>query len=307
MRFGVLAMVRSVVVAATLSAAPAFADSVAQSPIIPAASQSRLLSIGGDVTEILDALGYSDRIVAVDSTSKYPESALKTKANVGYMRALATEGVLSVNPTAIIASLGAGPSDVVKALKASSIPYVEVPDDPTAAGVSKKIRVIGAALAQSSRADALAASVEAEFEILAKESKILTAKKRAIVILSVQNGRAIIGGANSSADAMLALAGADNAAVGLNGFQPVSDEQLAEFAPDAVIVMRRTGEGSTKTLEAVASLTGLQSSPANRSRSVIEMDGLFLLGFGPRTPAAVRDLRSALYPDTAAPPARREP
>jgi iron complex transport system substrate-binding protein len=32
------------------------------------------------------------------------------------------------------------------------------------------------------------------------------------------------------------------------------------------------------------------------------MDGLYLLGFGPRTPAAARDLMAALNPDAALPP-----
>ena len=60
---------------------------------------SRILSIGGDVTEILYALKADGRIIAVDSTSQFPAEALKQKANVGYMRALATEGVLATNPT----------------------------------------------------------------------------------------------------------------------------------------------------------------------------------------------------------------
>ena len=72
----------------------------------------RVLSIGGDITEILYALGKQDAIVAVDATSQYPDSALKDKKNVGYMRALSTEGVLSINPTLIFASEGAGPPPV---------------------------------------------------------------------------------------------------------------------------------------------------------------------------------------------------
>ena len=56
---------------------------------------SRIVSIGGAVTEVLYALGLADKIVAVDSTSTFPE-ATKQKANVGYMRALAPEGVLAL-------------------------------------------------------------------------------------------------------------------------------------------------------------------------------------------------------------------
>ena len=56
---------------------------------------SRILSIGGDVTEIVYALGAGDRVVGVDTTSQFRQ-ALKEKKSVGYMRALSSEGVISV-------------------------------------------------------------------------------------------------------------------------------------------------------------------------------------------------------------------
>jgi len=119
-------------------------------------------------------------------------------------------------------------------------------------------------------------------------------------VLAVQNGRAIVGGAGSSADAMLKLAGAENAVKGMDGFKPVSDEQLAEFAPDAVIVMSRVGETTQKPIDVVKALKGLQSSPAVTANAVSDMDGLYLLGFGPRTPAAARDVMAVLYPERRA-------
>jgi iron complex transport system ATP-binding protein len=57
-------------------------------------NSSRIVSIGGAVTEILYALGLEDRIVAVDTTSVYPERALAEKPNVGYMRQLSPEGTV---------------------------------------------------------------------------------------------------------------------------------------------------------------------------------------------------------------------
>jgi iron complex transport system substrate-binding protein len=47
----------------------------------------------------------------------------------------------------------------------------------------------------------------------------------------------------------------------------------------------------------VFALKGLGSTPAGASNRVISMDGLYLLGFGPRAPAAARELMGRLYPD----------
>jgi iron complex transport system substrate-binding protein len=50
------------------------------------ADPTRIVSIGGAITEILYALGFEDRLAGVDSTSLYPAAALRDKPNVGYMR-----------------------------------------------------------------------------------------------------------------------------------------------------------------------------------------------------------------------------
>ncbi len=74
-----------------------------------AIDSSRIVSIGGAITEIIYALGLDGRIVGVDTTSLYPPEALKRTPNVGYMRALSAEGILSLKPSWVIAIQGSGP------------------------------------------------------------------------------------------------------------------------------------------------------------------------------------------------------
>src|SRR5262245_39529922 len=82
---------------------------------------SRIVSIGGAVTEILYALGLEQRIVAVDATSHYPPQALREKRSVGYFRALSPEGVLGLNPSLILAIEGAGPKQAMTVIEAAGI------------------------------------------------------------------------------------------------------------------------------------------------------------------------------------------
>src|SRR5262245_50807125 len=99
---------------------------------------SRIVSIGGLITEIVYALGEEARLVARDSTSTWPEAAAKLP-DVGYMRALSPEGVLSVNPSAILALHGSGPREAIDVLKKSSVPFIEVPDHFNHEGILEKI------------------------------------------------------------------------------------------------------------------------------------------------------------------------
>ncbi|MFA5957273.1 hemin ABC transporter substrate-binding protein [Hyphomicrobium sp.] len=256
----------------------------------------RILSIGGDITEILYDLGQQDKVVAVDTTSLFPPDALKDKKSVGYMRALSAEGALSVNPTLIIASDGAGPPEVVKALKGSGVRYVEIADKPSAQGVPDKIRHIGTLVGADDAANALATKIETEFASLDNDRRQIKSRKKVLFILAIVNGRATVGGGGTAADSILLLAGADNAAAGVAGYKPVNDEQLTEFAPDAVVIMRRAGTDEHRAKEALT-LAGLSQTPAAKTNSLIQMDGLYVLGFGPRAPDAARDLMKAIYPE----------
>jgi iron complex transport system substrate-binding protein len=255
---------------------------------------SKIASIGGDVTEILYALDQQARIVAVDATSQFPPEALKDKKNVGYMRALSTEGVLSVAASVIIASDRAGPAEVVKALK-SAVPYVEVIDGTSPDGVPAKIRAVAAAAGVGQKGETLAAKVSGELADLELQRKSIKKPLRALFVLSVQSGRATVGGTGSSADAILKLAGLENAASMVQGFKPVGDEALLEMKPDVVVVLRRSAGGHDAS-EAVK-LPGLNGSSAARGNRVIAMDGLYLLGFGPRVAEAARELMTVAYQD----------
>lgn len=266
-----------------------------------AQAHERIVSIGGAVTEILYALGYDSRIAAIDTTSLYPPDALKTKPNVGYMRALSAEGVLSVKPSLIVASEGSGPPAALAALQESGVRIVTVPDDTSPAGVKRKILVVGELVGLSDAARKLAEDVDARFISLAALRDRIENPKRVLFILSASGGRTMIGGRGTSADAIISLAGATNAAASIEGFKPINDEAIVHAAPDVVLMMRRENASARDILATPA----FAATPAGKARAVLETDGNYLLGFGPRAPDAARDLMAALYPELKLPPLKQ--
>ncbi|MBM6596246.1 heme/hemin ABC transporter substrate-binding protein [Microvirga pudoricolor] len=257
----------------------------------PAQAPRRIVSVGGAITEILYRLGHQDEIVGVDTTSLYPAEAMRTKKSVGYVRALGAEGVLSLQPTLVLALDGAGPPDVLRILEQAGVPLTRVPDDPSREGVIRKIEIIARAVGAQDEGAALIREVEGGFSKLTEERNAVTRPVRALFVLSLQNGRPMVGGRGTTADAILSLAGATNAASALDGWKPLSDEGVIAAAPEAVVMMAHgpSGAGTDPfTLPAFA------STPAAKDHRLVVMDGLYLLGFGPRTPAAAGDLMTAL-------------
>nr|CAD6409165.1 hemin ABC transporter substrate-binding protein [Rhizobium sp. Q54] len=258
-------------------------------------SAQRIVSIGGTVTEILYALGAQDRIVAVDSTSTYPSDAL-SKPDIGYMRALSAEGILAQEPDLILAEEGSGPPPVIEILKASRIAMATVPTPPDGAAIGRKIRDVGAAVGLAAEADAVAVKTEADLKALAEDvATIPEPRKRVLFVLSLANGRVMAGGADTEAAAIIEMAGGINAASGISGYKPLSDEAVLAAKPDVILAMRR-GNHELKP-EDVFVLPSLQTSPAAQNKALVSLDGLLLLGFGPRTPEAARELSRRLYPD----------
>lgn len=254
---------------------------------------SRIVAIGGSLTEIIYALGEEDRLIARDTTSMFPPEALSLP-DVGYIRALSAEGVLSVSPDLILALEGSGPPEAIAVLEAASVPIVFVPDRFDAKGIAGKIRAVGEVLGVADKAKELVEKVSQD--LAAAEAAGATAsRKKVLFVLSTQGGKILASGSGTSADGMIRMAGGENAVTAFSGYKQVADEAIIEAAPDVILMMNRTGSVDHAVANAeLFSHPAISTTPAAASKSVVRMDGLYLLGFGPRTAQAVRDLAAAL-------------
>ncbi|MEM8958841.1 MAG: ABC transporter substrate-binding protein [Pseudomonadota bacterium] len=261
----------------------------------PAAAADRVLAVGGAVTEIVYALGAGDKLVARDTTSSYPEQA-QALPDVGYMRALSPEGVLSVAPDLIVAVEGAGPPETLEVLHSADIELVTVPEGYDAEAIARKIAVVGDALDLQPEAAALSAKVRAEVEAASAtaQGRAEGQNRRVMFVLSTQGGRILASGTGTAADAVIALAGAQNAFSEFEGYKPLTDEAILKAAPDVILMMDRGGDHSQSDADLLA-MPAIAQTPAGLEGEIVRMPGLYLLGFGPRTASAVSDLSDHLY------------
>lgn len=255
----------------------------------------RVLSIGGSVTEIVHALGQEHRLVARDTTSTFPPKVTELP-DVGYARALSPEGVLSVAPSLILAIEGAGPPEAIEVLAHSGVRFESIPEAQSADGILAKITAVGAALGVPDRAEALATETRAALDTAAARTSEVpeAARKRVLFILSLQGGRILASGRDTQAAAIIEMAGGINAVTGFDGYKQMTDEAVAEAAPDVILMMDRTGDHAILD-EQLFALPAIRTTPAGAHDSIVRMNGLYLLGFGPRTAGAALDLNRALY------------
>lgn len=258
---------------------------------------ARIVSIGGAITEILYALGFEDRLAGVDTTSLYPPAALRDKPNVGYMRQISAEGVLGLNPSLVLAVQGSGPKETIDVLEAAKVPLVVVPDIFSEQGLLDKIRLVGHAMGADERAECLTAVVTGDLAQLRELRARVTTPVRVMFVMSLLNGRVMAAGKNTAANEIISLAGAVNAIDGYDGYKIINDESIVAAKPDVVLSIQ-IGKDSVDA-ETLYRHAAFALTPAAANKAFISMEGLYLLGFGPRTAAAARDLAIKLYPALA--------
>ncbi len=260
---------------------------------MPGVASERIVSVNGTLTEIIYALGAQERLVGVDTTSRYPHE-VETLPNVGYQRSLSAEGILALTPDRVLASEAAGPPAVLEQLRTVGIKVDVIKAEESIEGVINKVRQVAQLLGLEERGEVVIAAIQADVAELEQALAQYTSRPQVLFLLNIGQGNDLAGGAATSADAMIRLAGAVNVmAPAFEGYKPLSAEAAIAAAPEVILLTERNLE----TLNGAAGImnrAGLAHTPAGQTGRIVTMDGLYLLGFGPRTPSAAQTLARRL-------------
>ncbi|MER3622674.1 ABC transporter substrate-binding protein [Klebsiella pneumoniae] len=248
-------------------------------PLLSHAAVERLVTLGGDVTEIVYALHAEESLVARDSTSSWPPAAQKLP-DVGYLRQLNAEGILALRPQLVLASAQAQPSLVLHKVQASGVKVVNVPGGESLSAIDNKVAVIAEALGKTAAGDALRQQLQQQIAAIPTQP----VAKRVLFILSH-------GGMNTLVAGQIPAAGWQNAMQGFDHYRAMTQEGVAASQADLVVISADglKGMGGEAGLW---KLPGLAQTPAGRHKQLLTIDDMALLGFGPRTPQAIIALRN---------------
>lgn len=267
-------------------------DAVGRS--VEIANTSRIVTVGGAVTEIVYALGFGDKVIAVDITSTYP-AEIKKLPSIGYMRALAPEGVLSLGPTLVLAIQGSGPADAVDVLSRASVPFVLIPEGSDEDAVLKKIRAVAQALGVPEKGEQVAKAIGEDMNAAkAMLAKQISKRRSAVFVLSTGNGTPTVAGSDTAVAGIFKLSHVDNAMAAIHGFKPATPEAMLAAQPQTIIMLLERSHALDEN--AIFALPAFAGTPAAKDKSLILIPSYYL-SFGPRTPQAIRDLAAKIYPE----------
>lgn len=245
---------------------------------------SKIVSVGGNITETIAALGHTDKLIGVDLSSAYPKE-VKKLPNVGYWLRLPQEGILSLKPDLAIISSKAAPKKVVDALPNFGIKTHIIDDKPSIESAKLKIKTIAKILGEDKKAEEIVSRIETNIKKVQEEIKGKE-KPRVLFVFSRGEGTVMAAGYKTSPAVMIELAGGKNV-IEVPSYTKISPESILEMNPDVIIT-------SSHGKDAGLAKSVVASTKAGKNNQVYNMDILLLTGFTVRVDKAMQDLSCML-------------
>ncbi|GAA4916322.1 heme/hemin ABC transporter substrate-binding protein [Mucilaginibacter defluvii] len=256
------------------------------------APPKRIITLNNTLTETVDALGLGKNLVAVDVTSTYPAYVTKLpKASKN--RSVSAEGLLSFNPDIVLAAEGGINKEIEYQLTAAGIKVIQIKQVYSPAGTYQLIKDVAAALQVPAKGSALIKLLQAKVNKAISFVKQHPKKTKVLFIYARGTGVMMVAGKKTSIDAMINLAGGQNAVTGFDDFKPFTTEALVEANPD-MILMFDFGFSSLGGTESILKIPGMLQTNAGKSKRIVQMDSNLLVGFSTRLDQAVIQLHKKL-------------
>ena len=261
----------------------------AEQPVDP----TRIVTLGGSITEIVYALGLGDRVVASDRTSLYPE-AVRSKPRLSMLRTSSAESIIAQRPTLILATNALGPPSVRAQLRRAGIRLVVLDEVTSTDKARERLMKLANLLGEKPEGQRLSRVMETDLA----QAKMLQhgTPPRVMFIYARGAGTVQVSGQNTGIDAMIDAAGGTNVFTSFEGYRPITAESVVEAGPEVILLPSR-GLNSLGGIDGLLQQPGISMTPAGRTRNIVTLDDSLLLSFGPRTGKAALALTRLLYAD----------
>lgn len=262
-------------------------------------SAARIVTLSGDYTEIVFALGLGDSVVGVDLSSVFPSESTMALPKIGIEFAIFAEPILDLEPTVVIGDTDAAPASAIEQIRRVGVPVVIFERRTGIAAPGVKIREVANALGIRERGEQLAGRVEQEIAEASAIGASAAEKPRVAIVYVAGGGRTVLLlGEGSVADGVFEAIGAVDASpmAGADGYVPLTAEAIVNSAPDVIITGER-GIDDLGGIDGFLAVPGIAQTPAGRDRRVLVYEDLYLLGLGPRTGALVAEVIGDLHPE----------
>ena len=248
---------------------------------------TRVIALEPSDCEILYALGCGDALVGRGKYCDYPADVLELPA-VQSGTDLNLEEILALNPQVVIATGMFHLEEQISLLEQNGVKVIGT-DANSISEVYDSIRLLGGIMGKAAEAEAIIADMQAAFsDIAAKSEK--TDKTIYFEVMPLEWGL-WSAGTGTFMHELAELCGMQNAFADIEGWEPVSEEQVIERNPDNIVLVTGMGESAPDEVKA---RDGWGDMDAVRNNRIYNADSYMLTRPAPRLKDAAVELYNFL-------------
>ncbi len=251
--------------------------------------QKRIISAGGSITELVYALNAGDEVIAVDTSSMYPHQKLSQLPKVGYFRQLSAEGLLSLQPTTLIAAKGAGPESVLEQLSEAGVEVkLFKQNDYDLDAWQNLVSAIATFFNRTEFAKQFIAEKLAAIKVSQGNRQYIKGSLNVVLLMSAGQRGLMVAGDNTMPNLLFELSGLNNVALDIDGYKTMTNEGLIKSKIDLIVM-------PAHVLKAAGGKEAICQNPTimlalKDKCNLFVMDPLLVLGMGSRVDLAVKKL-----------------
>lgn len=256
----------------------------------------RIVSLAPSETEGLFALGLDEQVVGVSDNDDYPES-VKDKPRMGGFQ-VNVEAVVAAQPDLVLAGSLVG-DETVKSLSDLGLKVFRS-NAKTMEEVMANIRLVGQITDRQKEAGEVTGQMQAELDKVKEAVGKLPADQKKKVYIEFSPGWTV--GKGEFMDEMITLAGGENVASDLTGWNEINEENIIKANPDVILYAKSVVDENNRTLaDIIKSRGGWDQITAVKEGRIIGLDDNLLSRPGPRVTKGLIDVANAIYPDLIQP------
>ena len=268
-------------------------DALGRAVELPVAPQ-RVVTIFSSNTELVAALGLTDRIVGIDAFTRYPPEAA-TKPVVGGRLGFSVDAVVAQSPDLVLVTPARQAAHQLLApMERLGLPVI-VLTSRNLGEVLSNIRLVGQALGEAARGEAVAAGLEVRLAAVARRLAGMACPRTILVTGRLGNGLLLVARQDTYTGDALVRAGTCPALAN-RGLAQVSPEAVLAADPDVLLLA-----GQERELAELTARPGFREMRAVRASRAHTLPRAEFLIPGPRTVDGIERLAALLYPAQAAP------
>ncbi|CAG4700733.1 ABC transporter substrate-binding protein [Enterococcus faecalis] len=255
---------------------------------------TKIISLVPSTTEVIEDLGKTDQLIAVDTQSSTMMTDLKKLPQMDMM-AVDAEKLIALKPQIVyVNDINLASSESVwKQVEDAGITVVNIPTSTSIKAIKEDVQFIADSLSEHEKGQKLIKTMDQEIDEVAKIGK--TIKKPKTVLFEVAALPDIYSFGNGTfLNEMIEIIGAKNVLANEKGWLPVTEEAAIAAKPEVILTNVNYMKDPAKEILA---RKNWENVPAVQNKEVFEIDNMSSSLPNNHITKALKQMAKAVYPE----------